>query len=127
MDGVLNRVLQRLASFGCTDPDEWAVQFCIDKAKNHIKNQINRTDIPAELAEVLTDRACGEYLQAAYASGKLDLESLDLTNAVQSVSEGDTSVTFAADASDSARLNALIARLLTAGEEDLLCFRKLRW
>ena len=56
-----------------------------------------------------------------------DLESLDLTNAVQSVSEGDTSVTFAADASDSARLSALISSLLTAGEEDLLCFRKLRW
>ena len=127
MDGILDRVLQRLASFGCTAPDEWAVQFCIDKAENYIKNQINRTDISAELAEVLTDRACGEYLQAAYASGKLELESLDLTNAVQSVSEGDTSVTFAADASDSARLNALIARLLTAGEEDLLCFRKLRW
>ena len=50
-----------------------------------------------------------------------------MTNAVQSVSEGDTSVTFAADASDSARLSALISSLLTAGEEDLLCFRKLRW
>ena len=87
----------------------------------------HRAGIPAELAEVLTDRACGEYLQSAYAAGKLELESLDLTNAVQSVSEGDTSVTFAADASDSARLSALISSLLTAGEEDLLCFRKLRW
>lgn len=127
MDGILDRVLQRLASFGCTAPDEWAVQFCIDKAENHIKNQINRTDIPAELAEVLTDRACGEYLQAAFAAGKLELESLDLTNAVQSVSEGDTSVTFASDSSDSARLTALINRLLSTGEDDLLCFRKLRW
>lgn len=127
MDGILDSVLKRLASFGCTAPDEWAVQFCIGKAENHIRNQINRADIPAELAEVLTDRACGEYLQAAFAAGKLELESLDLTNAVQSVSEGDTSVTFAADASDSARLSTLISRLLTAGEEDLLCFRRLRW
>ena len=110
MDGILDSVLKRLASFGCTAPDEWAVQFCISKAENHIRNQINRADIPAELAEVLTDRACGEYLQSAYAAG-----------------EGDTSVTFAADASDSARLSALISSLLTAGEEDLLCFRKLRW
>ena len=62
MDGILDRVLQRLASLGCTSPDEWAVQFCIGKAENHIRNQINRADIPAELAEVLTDRACGEYL-----------------------------------------------------------------
>ena len=127
MDGILDSVLKRLASFGCTAPDEWAVQFCIGKAENHIRNQINRADIPAELAEVLTDRACGEYLQSAYAAGKLELESLDLTNAVQSVSEGDTSVTFAANASDSARLSVLISSLLTAGEEDLLCFRKLRW
>lgn len=127
MDGILDRVLQRLASFGCTAPDEWAVQFCIEKVENHIRNQINRADIPAELAEVLTDRACGEYLQSAYAAGKLELESLDLTNAVQSVSEGDTSVTFASDSSDSARLTALINRLLSTGEDDLLCFRKLRW
>lgn len=70
MDGILDRVLQRLASFGCTAPDEWAVQFCIEKVENHIKNQINRTEIPAELAEVLTDRACGEYLQSAYAAGQ---------------------------------------------------------
>lgn len=49
MDGILDRVLQRLASFGCTAPDEWAVQFCIEKVENHIKNQINRTEIPAEL------------------------------------------------------------------------------
>ena len=103
------------------------MQFCIEKVENHIKNQINRTEIPAELTEVWVDRTCGGYLSAAYASGKLELESLDLTNAVQSVSEGDTSVTFAADASDSARLSVLISSLLTAGEEDLLCFRKLRW
>ena len=100
MDGILDSVLKRLASFGCTAPDEWAVQFCIEKVENHIKNQINRTEIPAELTEVWV---------------------------VQSVSEGDTSVTFAADASDSARLSVLISSLLTAGEEDLLCFRKLRW
>lgn len=127
MDGILDSVLKRLASFGCTAPDEWAVQFCIGKAENHIRNQINRADIPAELAEVLIDRACGEYLQSAYAAGKLDLENLDLTNAVQSVSEGDTSVTFASDSSDSARLTVLINRLLSTGEDDLLCFRKLRW
>ena len=76
---------------------------------------------------MLVGRVCGEYLQAAFAAGKLDLENLDLTNAVQSVSEGDTSVTFASDSSDSARLTALINRLLSTGEDDLLCFRKLRW
>lgn len=124
---VKDSVLQRLASFGCTAPDEWAVQFCIDKVANHIKNQINHTEIPEQLIEVLVNRVCGEYLQAAFAAGKLDLENLDLTNAVQSVSEGDTSVTFASDSSDSARLTTLINRLLSTGEDDLLCFRKLRW
>lgn len=122
-------VLKRLASFGYepTEEDCWVICFTTGKVENHIKNSCNITSIPEGLFHIAVHRVCGEFLFTKKQTGKLDIENLDLTGAIKQISEGDTSVTFGDGTSDEEKFNLLVNYLLSNGEGDLLCFRKLRW
>ena len=79
------------------------------------------------LFEVVVDMICGEVLNAKFLSGQLDLTNLDLDGVIQSVSEGDTSVSFSTEGSDEAKLKGLLSWLIQGKGSDLLCYRKMRW
>lgn len=122
-------VLQRLDSFKykVTESDTWSICFAIQKVENRIKNFCNITSIPVGLTNTAVDMACGEFLYIKKQTGQLAIEDLDLSNAIQQISEGDTSVTFSSGASDEDRFNDVLNYLLHDGEGDLLCYRKLKW
>lgn len=129
LDDLVKSVIERLASFGYayTTDDVWLIAFSIQKTVNHVLNQTNQSVIPKGLMEVVTDMVCGEVLNAKYLSGKLNLDSLDLSEVVQTVSEGDTSVTFGSAGSDQDKVKGLLSWLMGGKGCDFLCYRRIRW
>lgn len=126
---VTEKVVERLVSFGYepTDADAWMIAFTMQKAQNHVLNEINHQKIPDGLIEVFVDMVCGEFLMVKHQTGTLNLDSLDLDGMIQSVTEGDTTVSFSKEGSDEAKLNGLLNWLVQGKGCDLLCYRKMRW
>ena len=122
-------VLQRLDSFKyeVNESDTWSICFAIQKVENHIKNFCNITKIPEGLFNNAVDMICGEFLFAKKQTGQLAIADLDLSGAIQQISEGDTSITFVSGASDEEKFNIMLNYLLHNGEGDLVCFRKFKW
>ena len=124
-----NAVLQRLISLGykLEENDDWILCFAMQSVENHIKSTCNVTSVPNELLNIAVDRVCGEFLFTKKQTGQLTMKKLDLTGAIASISEGDTSVSFVAGATDDDRFNVLVEQLKTKGDGDFVCFRKLKW
>ena len=122
-------VLQRLISLGykLEENDDWILCFAMQGVENHIKTSCNVTSIPDELSNVAVDRVCGEFLFTKKQTGQLTIDGLDLTGAIASISEGDTSVSFVSGATDDDRFNLLVNYLMNKGEGDFVCFRRLKW
>lgn len=126
---ITENVVKRLVSFGYipTEDDAWLIAYSTKGTVNHVLNEINHTKVPEGLFEVVVDMICGETLNAKFLSGQLNLESLDLDGMIQSVKEGDTTVSFSAEGSDEAKLKGLLSWLIQGKGSDLLCYRKMRW
>ena len=129
LETITETMVNRLVSLGYTptDEDTWMIAFGIQKVTNHVLNQIGHSTIPEGLVEIVVDMVCGEFLNAKFLSGQLDLTGLDLDGMIQSVSQGDTSVSFSAEGSDEAKLKGLLSWLIHGKEGDLICYRKMRW
>ena len=121
--------VNRLVSFGYepTEDDAWMIAYTMKGTINHVLNEINHMAIPSGLFETVVDMICGEILNAKFLSGQLDLVALDLDGMIQSVKEGDTTVSFSAEGSDESKLKGLLSWLIQGKGCDLLCFRKMRW
>lgn len=122
-------VVNRLVSFGFnpTEEDAWMIAYTTKGTMNHVLNEINHQTVPDGLREVVVDMICGEVLNAKFLSGQLDLTALDLDGMIQSVKEGDTTVSFSAEGSDESKLKGLLSWLIQGKGCDLLCYRKMRW
>ena len=122
-------VVNRLVSLGYTptDEDTWVIAYSTKGTVNHVLNQIGHSTIPEGLVEIVVDMICGEFLNTKFMSGQLDLTDLDLDGMIQSISQGDTSVSFNAEGSDEAKLKGLLSWLIHGKEGNLVCYRKMRW
>ena len=129
LDPMAEAVVNRLVSFGFTptNADVWSIAFSIEKSVNHVLNQINHSTVPDGLVEITVDMACGEFLDAKFMSGQLDMSGLDLDGIIESIHEGDTTVSFGQDGSDSSKFKDLVNWLKDGRGCDFLCFRKMRW
>lgn len=130
-ESFIEMVLKRLESLGYTiqDGNGWMIVFSVQKVENHIKNSCNTASVPDGLKYTAVDMVCGEFLFALKQTGKLN-ETFDLDAAVKQVQAGDTNVTFAiGDGSNTPeqRLNNLLAYLMTKGEGNFVCYRKIKW
>lgn len=128
-ESFFEAVLKRLVSFGYEpkEDDAWVLCFMAQKVENHIKISCNITSIPDELFYSAVDMVCGEFLFNKKQIGQLEIADLDLTSSIASISEGDTSVSFNADSSDETKFNQLVQYLMSKGEGDFVCYRKLKW
>ncbi|WP_160202454.1 MULTISPECIES: hypothetical protein [Clostridia] len=126
---LLEKVKERLKTFGyeVTEEDSLALAFGIEKVAQSIRNECNQPKVPQELEYVHIDWVCSDFLETKYSFGLLNLESLDLGEALASVSEGDVSISFDNALSDDAKFQILLKRLSETGKDELLCFRRLRW
>ncbi len=125
-------IVQRLLNFGLklVESDNWIIMFCMNKAINHIKSSANISVIPNELYEIIVDRICGEFLFNKHKSNQLTLDNFDFDMAVKQLQKGDTTIQFAINEgseTDEQKLTSLINYLISYGEGDLICYRKLKW
>lgn len=127
MTAVLEDVKARLAMLGYTaqPEDDWALNYCIDRAAQVICDACNLEAVPDGLHYAQVDRACGEFLQAKYSTGKLSEKTAQA--AVQSIKEGDTTVQLSTGSSLTQRMENLIASLCNAGRDEFSQYRKLVW
>lgn len=122
-------VESRLKSLGyeVTEADDFAIDYAISKAEAKLKAEVNQSSVPDGLFYVWADLAAGVFLQDQKATGRLT--GFDLSAPVKSVSEGDTSVTYAiADTNNPDTVfEALIKQLTTLDEFVLAAYRRLAW
>lgn len=128
----ITMVVQRLLDFGLElkSDDNWIVIFCMNKVINHIKNSTNISIIPKELYELSVDRICGEFLFNKYKSNQLTMNNFNFDMVVKQLQQGDRTIQFAINegsTTDEQKLTSLINYLITYGEGDLVCYRKLKW
>ena len=125
----MEMILRRLVFLGYKSnlADAWAISFAIQKVENQIKNSCNILKIPDGLLHIAADRICGEFLFAKKQSGQLDISGLDFKSAISSIKEGDTDVSFDNSISDEVKFNQLLNYLMTVGEGDFVCYRRLKW
>ena len=124
---MMQCVKGRLETLGYTadETDETALAFLIEKVLDEILTFCNIEDLPASLEPFAADRVCGQYLQQLQATGKL--KDYAFERVVKSITEGDSSFTFADDKSGATAFSEYLASLASAGDAQLLAFRKLRW
>ena len=122
-------VLKRLEGFGYTvkQEDIWLVAYCIQKVDNRINNTCNTLTVPDGLFNVAVDRVCGEVLFSLQRSGKLELDNIDLSDAVTQIHEGDTTIQFANGSSDLEKFTVFVNYLMHEGEGEFACYRKIKW
>ena len=128
----VDEVELRLQSLGYAlqESDPWAVCFAIQSAAGRIKDGCNTAAVPAGLAQVAVNMACGEFLLAKKAGGELEGFSIDLNSAaLKQLQEGDTSASFATDGmkSPEQRLDAIIDYLINSGKARFGAYRRLKW
>lgn len=128
--GIHATVITRLTALGytVTEGDLSALDYYIGKAENVVRIKTNQPEVPEGLLYVWADMAAGMFLQDKKATGALAC-LYDFSAPAKSISEGDTSVTFAiADTgSFEDQFDATLARMVNPDEEVYLAFRRLVW
>lgn len=120
-------VKQRLEKIGYefTESDDFILNFLIEKVETVIKNNCNISVIPDELKPIAVDMVVGYFLKEKKSTAIETILGLDLT-AIQSIREGDTSVTFA-NATPEQKLDKMIDYLIFGSEKTLVSYRCMKW
>lgn len=120
-------MIRRLDTLGCPSKSGFSLAFAAQKAEREILDYCHVEVIPSVLYPMLCDRACGKYLYDQKQMGLLDMETLDLSGALSSITEGDVSLSFRSGTSDAEKLDALLERMMRAGEGQMACYRRIKW
>lgn len=127
---LLAAVTARLASLGYTvvSADASALEYNIEKAETYLKVSTNQLVIPDGLKYVWVDMAAGLFLSDKKTAGSL-AATYNFEAPAKSVSEGDTSVTFAiADTgSFEDQFDAMLSWMIHPEETLIAAFRRLVW
>ena len=122
------KLIARLADLGYSydaTSDAGLLLFCQESVENDIKNRINTKSIPDGLEQIYIDMVCGNFLRTKKSCGQLS--SFDFEASVQSIKEGDTQVTFIDGLSPEQQFDALIIRMTTGHDEDIIRYRRIVW
>ena len=124
---MIENVKQRLASLGyeCVESDDFALDFVIKKAEQHIKHFCNISSVPDCLEYAMIDMVCGDFLMQKKTMGQLT--SIQIEGIVKRLTEGDTTVEYNVTTDREATFNAYLDKMVSGHNADLLAHRKLRW
>lgn len=130
---VYEAVASRLAMLGyqATEQDKPAIDYLTGKCRVALLASIHHKDVPDGLIYTLVDMVAGSFLQDKLNAGGLEIEGLDFSTAVKSITQGDIKVDFAG-ASDGvgsaeARFRSQLDAMMHPPESVLGAFRRLRW
>lgn len=119
-------VILRLGCLGytVTDEDSDSIDLCISETEEYICCFCNISVIPLELYNTAVDICCGSFLKLKYSIG--ELEGYNLGGALESITEGDISISYTGSISSDVLFDELIKRLMDKDKE-LIGFRRLKW
>lgn len=136
----IQEIIDRLAHFGyqAKQEEQSALFFLKEKAINEVKNICNidleESELFSQASENLKykviDKICAEFLLMKLNAGTLTINDIDMNKmGLKSVTEGDTSVTYATDGGQSREqiLNSYLTQLSTLDKEELYKYRKMEW
>lgn len=127
---ILAAVTARLSALGytVTEADNMALDYNVKKAEATLRGATNQPEVPEGLFYVWADMAAGLFLTDKKASGVLS-DTYDFEAPAKSISEGDTSVTFAiADAGTfENQFDAMLDKMIHPDDSLILAFRRLVW
>lgn len=129
MTDLIKNRLQNIG-YEVTENDDFIIKFLIEKVETIIKNNCNISTIPEDLNPIAVDMVIGYFLKEKKSTAIDTLLGLDLTQAVQSIKEGDTSITFAignGNETPEQKLNSLINHLIYDSEKMLVSYRCFKW
>lgn len=130
MVDVLAAVKTRLLALGYTvaETDSAAIDYNVKKAEADLKARTNQLQVPEGLFYVWVDMAAGMFLADKKQTGAL-ADQYDFESPAKSISEGDTSVTFAiADTgSFEDQFDAMLAKMIEPSAELIAAYRRLVW
>ena len=96
-------VVSRLSSFGydLQPGDQQKIEYSIALVSEYIKNFCNiYGDLPERLKYYTVDKICGDFLKSKLLTGNLQFSDINFSSpVVKSITEGDSSVSFAVDKS----------------------------
>lgn len=126
---VVQTAVKLLSVFGCavSENDAELLSLCERAVISHIEAFCSVEDLPEGLIQQAARRVCGEFLEIKCALGALDIGQLDFSAAITEITEGDSTVKFAAGSSDAEKFTSLVRELKRYGKDDLICFRKINW
>ena len=123
-------VTARLSALGYTvlDSDCNFLNFNIEKAEAELKAATNQLEVPTGLYHTWIDMAAGLFLSDKKSAGALDC-LYDFEAPVKSISEGDTSVSFAISDSGSLenQFDAMLKKMITPDADLIVAYRRLVW
>ncbi len=127
---ICEGVAERLSAIGYEvgEDDKNAVIYCINKAEAALKVRTNQNVLPDGLFYVWVDMAAGYFLTDKKSNGALD-GIFDFSAPAKSISEGDTSVTYAIASSGTFedQFDAMLAKMTHPDNEVILRYRRLTW
>ncbi len=129
---IIELVIDRLGTLGffVEESNKESLEYLIQKNKKSILNTIHNSVVPEGLTEVLVERVCGDFIESVDFS-KISEQSKEeiLENCLKSVKLGDSEVSYEVSAQEGFydRIRNFIFSLRSFGEEEILCYRKLRW
>lgn len=127
---ILATVTTRLSALGykAVETDTAAIQYNIDRAEAEIKAATNQADVPLGLFHTWVNMAAGLFLFDKKASGALS-DVYDFSAPATSVSEGDTSVSFAATKTGTFedQFDTMLAKMIHPADDLLVAYRRLSW
>ena len=121
--------LRRLEGMGCPiyESESFPLAFVVRKTEVEVLDYCHIDLIPAVLYPILCDRATGRYLYDRKQTGTLDMDALDLSGTLSSLTEGDMSISFRSGGSDEEKLDQLLQMMMQTGKGQLSCYRKVRF
>jgi hypothetical protein len=126
---TLDDVVERLEMLGYKydeATDSVLINYLILENEMFIKNFCNIGAIPNELKYVEIELVSGKFLENKYSTGKLNDENFSITQAISSIKEGDTSVSFG-NSNTQETTSSFIKKLINSSINELISFRKFKW
>lgn len=119
-------VALRLKGLGYTVSDEEvdSIEYCIKETEEYICNFCNIKNIPLELYNTAIDMCCGSFLKIKNSMN--ELENYNLGGALESITEGDISISYSNGISRDVLFDELMNRLSNK-DSQLIGFRKIKW
>lgn len=110
------------------DEDRVFLNFCISGEVEKALNKTNRESIPLGLREYLKRAIVFKFYETKEKMEALkDFDYEEANSKIRTITEGDVSYSFGEDLDPKERFMNSLEALLSEGESDYLCYRKLKW